>query len=316
MTQDIALIVKELSLGHVVALPTETVYGLAANAMHESAIKKVFSIKGRPLTHPLIMHVADHWDLSPWVKYIPPYAYALMQRYWPGPLTLVFHLNLAASLSPLITGGQNTIAIRCPNHPKTLQVLRELGQPIVMPSANPFGKISPTQAIHVYQDFPESDFLILEGGRCEVGIESTILDASVKDKAQILRQGRVTARDLQDFVQLYQTNSTMKVSGCLKHHYQPDKPLYYFDASHLDKISAELLKSSSVLIFSTAFELNVPHLFVFSSCSNQAEAAFYSELRHADTKDVKQILIELPPDSFAWQGLRDRIKRAGQSLKR
>ena len=280
--------------------------------MDEVAIQKIFSIKSRPLNHPLIMHVAKTWDLNSWVDYIPKYAQKLMDLFWPGPLTLVFKLNRLSQLSPMITGGQDSVAIRCPNHGMTLQVLSELQKPIVAPSANPFGRVSPTQAMHVYQDFMHEDFYILDGGPCEVGIESTILDARTEDSVEILRQGRVSAWDLQPLVNIHKSTSTIKVSGRLKQHYQPGKPLFYFEAEDFNQIDAQVLQSSAVLSFSPVLSIDHPNAFLFPDGPYQAAQMFYAQLRMADKTDAKQILIELPPSLFSWAGLRDRIMRAGQ----
>ena len=165
ITTNIDLVLEHLKQGEVVAIPTETVYGLAADATNESAIKKIFSIKKRPLNHPLIMHVCHDWDLNQWVNNVPVYAQHMILAFWPGPLTLVFNSKKDAVHS-LVNGGQNSIAIRAPSHPLTEQLLRRLNRPIVAPSANPFGQISPTTALHVAQSFPDEHFLILDGGRC------------------------------------------------------------------------------------------------------------------------------------------------------
>ncbi len=158
ISNDLDRIVNELLLGNLVSLPTETVYGLAADATNEVAVEKIFKVKKRPLNHPLIMHVAPDWDLSQWVERIPEYACNLIKSFWPGPLTFVFKLKEKTNISRLATGTQGTIAIRSPDHPLALEILRKLDRPIVAPSANPFGKVSPTEAKHVMQDFPEDSF--------------------------------------------------------------------------------------------------------------------------------------------------------------
>lgn len=168
ITTNVNLALERLEQGDVVAIPTETVYGLAADATNETAIKKIFSIKRRPLNHPLIMHVCHDWDLSQWVTDIPEYAQQMILAFWPGPLTLVLNSKEKA-VSPLVNGGQNSIAIRAPQHDLTQQILRQLNRPLVAPSANPFGQVSPTTALHVATSFPNEDFLILDGGRCGRG---------------------------------------------------------------------------------------------------------------------------------------------------
>ncbi|OGV50538.1 MAG: threonylcarbamoyl-AMP synthase, partial [Legionellales bacterium RIFCSPHIGHO2_12_FULL_42_9] len=192
ITTDIIAVKNQLDIGEIVAIPTETVYGLAANANNAIAIDKIYCLKQRPYNHPLIMHIASGWDLDQWATAIPSYVYNLIDNFWPGPLTLVLP-SRKENICDLITGGQPTIAIRCPGHSLTQQLLHQLGYPLVAPSANPFGKISPTTAAHVQISFHESNLMILDGGRCKLGIESTIIDATRFDSYQILRHGSIDA---------------------------------------------------------------------------------------------------------------------------
>lgn len=310
--------VSSLKSGEVVAIPTETVYGLAANAEDHSAIRNVFHIKQRPLNHPLILHVATNWDLTQWVSSIPAYAYVLMQHFWPGPLTLV--MPTYPQQNALITGGQDTIAVRSPNHPITQSLLSQLGVPVVAPSANRFGKVSPTTARHVQDSFKNEKLLILEGGRCQVGIESTIIDATHPEKYQILRQGMITEADINHVLPqlLSREKSKVRVSGQLATHYQPEKKLFYFSFLHeLNVMSPQELKDLYVIAFSDPEELSA---FEFS-CSYQLpispeQVAFelYYQLRQADMSSAKTIAIQLPPEEEKWQAIKERILKAGSML--
>lgn len=316
ITDNTQLIVNALRQGKIVALPTETVYGLAADATQEPAIKNIFHTKSRPLNHPLIMHVAPHWDLTQWVSDIPQYAQRLINHFWPGPLTLVFRLKMGSELSALITGGQQTIALRSPAHPMALAVLNELGHPIVAPSANPFGKISPTEAQHVLADFPNHDFLILDGGPCDVGIESTIVEAIDIQHCRVLRHGVISQSELERFCDILETHQNIpRVSGHLKSHYQPLKPLYYFDSRLTDDVlkAKQIADESYTLCFTNILSSQIVD-YQFKHCPKDAAKAFYRQIRIADQSANMRLLIELPSSKKEWQGLTERIKKAGRSV--
>ena len=213
--------VEILRQGGVVALPTETVYGLAANAEDELAVRRVFAIKGRPATHPLIVHLAGAEALPDWARHIPKEARRLADAFWPGPLTLV--LPRTSRATDAVTGGQDTVALRVPSHPVALAVLRELGGGLAAPSANRFGRVSPTTAEHVRVDLGDDVDLILDGGPCTVGVESTIVDLSSGAPA-ILRPGGLAAEELERVLGRpvpVRTSSTVRVSGSLASHYAP-----------------------------------------------------------------------------------------------
>ncbi len=313
LTNHIEKAIDELLCSKPLAIPTETVYGLAALADDEQGLRAVFAMKQRPLNHPLIVHVSDLSMVEERLELIPDYAITLMEAFWPGPLTLVFKTKPDA-FHPLVTGNQQTVAVRCPNHPLTLDLLTQLGKPVVAPSANPFGKVSPTKAEHVLDSFPDESLMVLDGGRCEVGIESTIVDATSPNEYRILRHGLLSADDLNDRVQgLVSINdSKIRVSGALKQHYQPEKPLIYFnDQEQLEDYCR-----------------NHRHLFVISRqkpamlidsefrrfSSKPAEAAYdlYHYLREADTSAFETILIECPQETAAFKGVIERIYKAGR----
>lgn len=318
ITHDINLILEQLATGHVVGFPTETVYGLAADASNHHAVETIFKIKDRPFNHPLIMHVAPDWDLTQWVEMIPSYVENLIKSFWPGPLSLVLRLKKNTYISELVFAGQNTIAIRSPNHPLALEILNKLQRPIVAPSANPFGKVSPTQAEHVMQDFPLESFFILDGGSCNTGIESTILDCTNQDNCSILRHGGISQSEIQAVCDKLKTGLTplIKVSGSLKIHYQPKKSLFYFNPDDVRLVESILLNYTKIdlLCFSPCFDKqNISYLF--SSYPKTAANAFYRQLRNADQSDNPIILIELPPETSEWIALTERIKKAGRPVK-
>ena len=315
VTTNLNLSVEELKAGKPVAIPTETVYGLAAMIDNDEAIKAVFAMKNRPLNHPLIVHVAHNWDLTPWVEEIPPYAKRLIAAFWPGPLTLVFR---SQTMSPLITGGQASVAIRCPAHPLAQALLNQLGTPLVAPSANPFGKISPTTAEHVKDSFADKELTILDGGRCTIGIESTIVDATNPDNYRILRHGVIDEAAIAAVVTTPCVNekSTLRTPGALESHYQPIKPLYYFETFEtLDQFCQKL--GSHVFVISRQ-KPTVVDAKMFHTLSHQPEIVAYDlyfQLRKADDSDATCIAIELPESTSAWEGVRERILKAGSVYK-
>ena len=210
ITSNINVALERLNRADVIGMPTETVYGLAADAGCEVAIKKIFSMKKRPINHPLIMHISHHWDLNMWAENIPAYVYPLIDKFWPGPMTLVLNVKSGA-VNPLVTGGQNTVAIRCPNHPVAQEVLMQFGRPLVAPSANLFGKISPTTAEHVHTSFEHEDLAILDGGRCRVGIESTIIMATEQRGYQILRHGVIDEKAIKSVISEDRCNDAVNI---------------------------------------------------------------------------------------------------------
>ncbi|MFA5959952.1 MAG: L-threonylcarbamoyladenylate synthase [Tatlockia sp.] len=309
ITTDLDLALSHLKKGDIVAIPTETVYGLAGNAENAKAIEAIYAIKNRPLNHPLIMHVAEDWDLSRWVSFIPDYAKVLIQHFWPGPLTLV--MKKTEAVSPLLTGGQDTVALRCPKHPVAQTLLKRLGLPLVAPSANPFGKISPTTALHVKQSFKEADLLILDGGRCEVGIESTILSAVNPAGYSLLRPGVIDIAQINALIgdKALKEESTLRVPGKLANHYQPEKPLFCFATMDaIDAFCQSLTEPVYVLSFTDSEQAD----YCFSSSPAKAAFELYYQLRLADESPAHYLVIELPPLEAQWEGVRERILKAGQ----
>lgn len=314
ITNSIDLAIKALKQLDIVAIPTETVYGLAANAESEDAIAKVYTKKNRPLNHPLILHIGKNSNIEQWVNSIPDYAQLLIKQFWPGPLTLVFNLR-PGSLSKTITGGQSTVAIRCPAHPLTQQLLDALDFPLVAPSANPFGKVSPTTAEHVETSFADPSLLILDGGRCKHGIESTIIDATATDSYHILRHGSITEDAIISVTNQAPGEPTTctRAPGRLKHHYQPEKPLYCFE--NTGKLSA-FLKTCKQKVYILSFNKNTyfPNFEGYQLPDNPKDLAYelYFQLRIADHSDAQLLLIELPANMGEWQGVYERLIKAGK----
>ena len=316
ITPNIELALDRLKLGDIIAMPTETVYGLAADASCDSAIKKIFTIKKRPINHPLILHVAHHWDLNEWAENIPTYVFTLIEKFWPGPLTLVLNMR-SGSVSPMVTGGQNTVAIRCPNHPVAQDLLMQFGRPLVAPSANLFGKISPTTAEHVYSSFENDNLLILDGGRCSVGIESTIVMATDERGHQILRHGVIDEMAIMSVVPTKPLNheSNTRVPGKLASHYKPEKPLYFVnDLAQLNKHYHHVNKTIYFLTISQYRPAKNQLHYQLPTNPHDVAHELYYQLRLADQSDAEAIVIELPPNIDAWKAIRERIIKAGQKI--
>lgn len=310
--------------GNVVAFPTETVYGLGADATNELAIRKIYQLKGRPTDHPLIVHLSNIQQVTEWAKEVSPEALQLAKTFWPGPLTIV--LKKQPHVLSAITGGQDTVALRVPNHPLALALLHSFGGGLVAPSANKFTRISPTTAIAVQEEFGEEVGLVLDGGPCEVGIESTIIDMSVA-KPVILRPGHISA----DMIKAVlgrpvairsQEKITTRVPGSHHVHYAPitkttliapndiapfletlqskDLPIGLLMYSHLDLIKTQH-----------------PDVYYVKMASDPAQYAheLYRTLRAMDHQHYKHILIEAVPKGIAWDAIRDRlIKATGSTL--
>ena len=227
--------VAVLRAGKLVAFPTETVYGLGADASNVTAIRKVFAAKQRPVDHPLIVHLADTAGLKHWASVVPREAWLLAEAFWPGPLTMV--LPRAAHVPGELTGGQNTIALRVPSHPVARRLLKAFDGALAAPSANRFGRLSPTSAADVREELGEAVDFILDGGECAVGIESTIV-AFRNSQAVVLRPGAVTAEQIAETLQtevVPPTASSPRVSGTLPSHYAPRTPLKVMAADNLDE---------------------------------------------------------------------------------
>ncbi|MBU2822829.1 threonylcarbamoyl-AMP synthase, partial [Acidithiobacillus ferrooxidans] len=222
-----------LRSGGLVVFPTETVYGLGADAENPAAVARIFAAKGRPADHPLIVHMARRDHLSQWSRDIPPAAFVLARRYWPGPLTLILHR--ACRVPDRVTGGQDTVGLRVPDHPLALMLLEAFSGGIAAPSANRFGQVSPTTVAHVREELGDAMDFILDGGPCRVGIESTILDLS-GHQPRLLRPGAITLAEIEAVLEqpvIPQGNDALRAPGMLRSHYAPRTPLYLVPTGHL-----------------------------------------------------------------------------------
>jgi L-threonylcarbamoyladenylate synthase len=309
-----------LRAGEAVALPTETVYGLAANALDAKAVAKVFRIKGRPSRNPIIVHVAGNEMAKRCAKNWPGLADKLSKSFWPGPLTIV--LPRAETIPDNVTAGGETVGIRWPSHPFIQAVIRECGFPLAAPSANLSNKISPTNAGHVSVQLAGKISLIVDGGQSQVGIESTVLDLTVSPP-KILRPGMIHAESLAAAVGSIQhpasstQHPTLRSPGLLEKHYSPKGKLLVLDwrddADLHFQVSPFTLHPSTVHVIA---HTKIPAGENFTNVSvmpHDAEAfarAFYAELHRCDAADAMLIVVEKPPDLPEWSGIADRLRRA------
>jgi len=312
----IARAVDLLRAGELVALPTETVYGLGADASNPQAAARIFAAKGRPADHPLIVHLADAEQLMQWARDIPMEAIALARAFWPGPMTLI--LKKEADVPDVVTGGQDTIGLRVPDHPVALALLRAFDGGVAAPSANRFGRISPTTATHVEEELGASVAMILDGGACEVGIESTILDLS-GDTPTILRPGAIGADAIAAVIgrrpamrapATAHSGDGPRVSGSLAAHYAPRTPLQLVESRSLDAVLAATGAHTAVLARRQASAL--PHRVWISAPASAAGFAhdLYANLRALDASGASVILVEAAPAEAGWEAVIDRLGRA------
>jgi len=300
-----------LQRGGLVAFPTETVYGLGADASNPMAVARIYEVKGRPASHPVIVHIGDVGQLARWAREIPEAATKLAMRFWPGPLTLV--LRRAPSAGSQLTGGQDTIGLRIPGHPVALQLLREFGGGIAAPSANRFGRISPTTAEHVRDDLGKEIDLVLDGGPCEIGIESTIVDLS-RQKAVLLRPGRISAEDIAATLGTAPEPcdpAAPRAPGTLQSHYAPRQPLRLVAPERWDERIQGAPLGRGVLSFRAQPGDDKSTVWIEASTHAERYARdLYANLRALDLSGCDQILVEEPPATAEWTAIRDRLSRA------
>jgi L-threonylcarbamoyladenylate synthase len=312
-----------LRAGELVGMPTETVYGLAADALNVDAVAKVFAAKGRPADHPLIVHLPDADHLPRWARAIPKDAIALARAFWPGPLTMI--LKREEGVPDAVTGGQDTVGLRVPDHPVALALLRAFDSGIAAPSANRFGRISPTTAAHVREELGDRVALVLDGGACDVGIESTILDLS-RDVPEILRPGAISADDIARVIgrrPRERRNPTAnvsgdveapRVSGSLAAHYAPRTPLRMVPSSQLVEAAAALAGEGSrvAVIAHNCEDPNDARLTWRAAPAEPAAYAhaLYANLRELDGIGADFIVVEVIPETPDWQAIADRLGRA------
>lgn len=330
--QEIQRAARLLEQGKLVAFPTETVYGLGADASNPEAIAAIFTAKGRPSNHPIIVHVAHNADLTRWASAIPAEAELLINTFWPGPLTLI--LPRADSVPAAVAGGQNSIGLRCPSHPVARALLAEFrhGQGgIAAPSANRFGHVSPTTAQHVLDEFGHSTnspiACVLDGGQSDVGIESTIVDLTRLDSvgAVVLRPGQISLTQLAQCLgrmpglPASSDAAAPRVSGSLEAHYAPKTPLALIDSAELLPLLQRLDNAHityALMHYSAQYSMlthEKQKAVVEQQMPDQAEAyahRLYASLRTMDTQNAELIVIEHSPTGDEWQGINDRLRRA------
>ena len=309
MSPEVRRAAEILKRGGLVAFPTETVYGLGADASSKDAVTRLYAAKRRPLDHPVIVHFADADLAFSWARDVPQAAKKLAAKFWPGPLTLI--LKKSARAGDFVTGGQDSVGVRVPSHPVAQELLRAFGGGIAAPSANRFGQVSPTTAAHVREDLGKDVELVLDGGPSEVGIESTIVDLSSGDPV-VLRPGRISAAELEAALGspvLARQADSPRHSGGLERHYAPRTPARLVPTHELDKEIARLKDKLAVLAFSRPDE-RVDYWLRMPREPQAYAQKLYAALRELDSAQCEMILIEAPPEAPAWAGVRDRLERA------
>ncbi|WP_301101459.1 L-threonylcarbamoyladenylate synthase [Propionivibrio sp.] len=329
--QEFSRAVELLQAGQLVAFPTETVYGLGADAANPDAVARIFAAKGRPADHPLIVHLAGSAYLDRWARAIPNVAWELAEAFWPGPLTLI--LKRAPEVPYAVTGGQETVGVRVPAHPVALDLLRAYAQAggghsglcgIAAPSANRFGRISPTDAAHVREELGNSVALVLDGGRCPVGIESTIIDLSRAgdQPPRLLRPGHITPEQIATVIGIFpelpdvqQAVDTPRVSGSLDAHYAPLTPMQLVKTEQLSAFIGGLQQDGRRcgLLAHTRRTPAVAPAHALRQLPDDAQGyarGLYAALRELDQAGNDLIVVEDIPAAPAWAAVSDRLRRA------
>ena len=307
MKDEVRRAAEILRAGGLVAFPTETVYGLGADASSAEAVARLYRVKGRPADHPVIVHLDSPERALAWAREVPEEARVLAKAFWPGPLTLI--LKRGADAKDFVTGGQPSVGLRVPSHPIAQELLKAFGAGIAAPSANRFGRVSPTTAAHVREDLGADVDLILDGGPADVGIESTIVDFS-GGAAVLLRPGGISREQLQALISLDEKSaSSPRHSGGLERHYSPRTPARLVPVHALDKEISFFKNRVAVLAFSKPDE-RVDYWLRMPREANAYAQKLYAALRELDGAGCEAILIEAPPQTPDWDAIRDRLKRA------
>jgi len=294
-----------LRAGGLVAFPTETVYGLGADASSAAAVAKLYAAKRRPLDHPVIVHFASASDAFAFARELPEAARALAKAFWPGPLTLI--LKRSSKARDFVTGSQDTVGVRVPSHPVAQALLKEFGGGVAAPSANLFGELSATSAAHVRVQAE----LVLDGGPSEIGIESTIVDLS-SEAVVVLRPGRISRESIEDLLKVKtrrKSASSPRHSGGLERHYAPKTPARLVPAHALDAEIANFADKVAVLAFSRPDERVEFWIRMPREPAPYAQR-LYAALRELDSAGCETILVEAPPETSEWEAVRDRLLRA------
>ncbi len=311
MTDPMGQALAALRRGDVIGLPTETVYGLAADASRPEAVRRIFELKGRPADHPLIVHVADDRQLERWARDIPEAARVLAKAFWPGPLTLI--LRKQPGVPDEVTGGQATVGLRCPAHPMALALLHEFDGGLAAPSANRFGHVSPTTATHVRDEFGDAVPVVMDGGDCEVGIESTILDLT-GDTPRILRPGRITRAQIEALVGAVAEGGdahSPRASGTLDAHYAPRTALLLMprDALAAEARQQEALGKRVAVLTMGDLPEGLRGIALPAHPDGYAHG-LYAALRSLDAMGANLLLAQRPPDTVDWLAINDRLRRS------
>lgn len=309
MTDEVARAARLLREGRLVAFPTETVYGLGADASSAAAVARLYAAKRRPIEHPVIVHFADAEGAFAWAREVPEAARKLAARFWPGALTLILKRSKLAG--DFVTGGQDTVGLRVPSHPVAQALLREFKGGVAAPSANRFGEVSATTAAHVREDLAADADLVLEGGPSDIGIESTIVDLS-GGRAVLLRPGHIGAAELEAALGAKlapKPADAPRHSGGLERHYAPRTPAQLVPGHQLDAEIAKWTDRVAVLAFSRPDE-RVDYWLRMPKDPAAYAQKLYAALRELDSAGCERILIEAPPERPGWEAVRDRLGRA------
>ncbi|MCL4316572.1 MAG: L-threonylcarbamoyladenylate synthase [Gammaproteobacteria bacterium] len=316
--EDIARAVECLRAGGVVAFPTETVYGLGADALNPQAVSRIYAIKRRPPNHPLIVHLPAASYLEQWARDIPRAAHQLAEKFWPGPLTLI--LPRARTVPDNVTGGQDSVGLRVPGHPVALALLQQFGGAVAAPSANRFGHVSPTTAQHVRDELGDEVDMILDGGACQVGLESTIVSL-LDARPLILRPGAISQMQLSEALSIPVAlggadEKRLRAPGLLARHYAPATPLRIVARENLEQQIRALLaqnKRVAVIAYTQRAEPAQAHYYFLSPDPVSYAHDLYATLRAADAAQHDVLLLEAVPEDEVWLAVRDRLTRAAQA---
>ncbi len=317
----IAKAVELLHQGRLVAFPTETVYGLGTDAGNAEAVTGIFRAKGRPVDHPLIVHIASSAQLSDWASQVPDAAQRLAKLFWPGPLTLI--LKKRPEVPDEVTGGQDTVGLRIPDNPVALRLLRAFGGGIAAPSANRYKRVSPTQASHVAEELDGLIDLILDGGPCRVGVESTIIDLSGASPL-LLRPGRISKAEIEQELQCELTvisatnNDTPRAPGQMTVHYAPLTSTRLCPPERLSETIRQLNdQGKKIGLLAYRFESKSSSsvtIYYLPETADDYAQGLYAALRDLDRLGLDAILVEQPPESNEWHAVNDRLKKAAAAF--
>jgi L-threonylcarbamoyladenylate synthase len=304
--------VEALRTGDLVVFPTETVYGLGANAADPTAVRKIFEVKGRPADHPVIVHLEDTRYLHRWVSNLPPVAEKLAVRFWPGPLTLI--LPKAESVNDIVTGGQDSIGIRVPSHPMALQLLKAFGGGIAAPSANRYGRLSPTKPEHVRDELGDSIKVILDGGDSPIGLESTIVSC-LDNEARLLRPGFITRSQLESAIgTLHVGGAVPRSPGDRTLHYAPATPVEIVPSDDLEVRASEIVaRDEKVAVLAMRPPLHTQRHMTWINAGRKPDTYahnLYNHLRTLDRAGCVRIFVQSLPQDEKWAAILDRLQRA------